>query len=744
MHRLRTILLFILFVLPFAIQAQFTTEIDSLIQVTETTKSDTVKIDAYIKICDYLPTSDAATAIQYSHKAIQLAQKINDTKWEANARSSLGYKAMYVGMVDTSLHHMKISLNLYKSLHNEKEIIDQANNVGYIYYYLGEVDSALLYYNQSLDLAKKLEDQHGIAYAKSNLSLVFISLGKMEDALKYTLEALEIREKMGDLTEIGMSLINVGGIYDRLEKKETAYEYYKRGADTCAAAGYVSGEVAALSNQGTILYGWEQYDSALVIYERTLKVARSNGLSLNEGNALNNIGMVYIEKSMPDKALEYFRQSLEIRRASGNKSGIGTTLRNMGSAYKTLGLHDKAIGYYLEGYQIAEELRNVEEKKNTSRVLYTHYAKRENYKEAFKFQTIYMSSKDSILNKFNSELVNELNTKYETEKKDKELAKNKVKLAESVAQSEKDKAAAAKSDAKAEQETTLRYAFAVGFALMAVLAFFIFRGLQSKRKANEIITLQKDLVEEKNREILDSINYAKRIQSAILPPDKVVKEYLKQSFILYKPKDIVAGDFYWMEHVGNKVLFAAADCTGHGVPGAMVSVVCNNALNRSVREHGLTDPGKVLDKTREIVIQEFEKSDEEVKDGMDIALCSLEGNTLLYAGAHNPLWIMRNGEVLETKANKQPIGQFDNPLPYTTHTFELQKNDTIYIFSDGYVDQFGGAKGKKLKAANMRKLLLSIQDESMEKQRLLIDEAFESWRGDIEQVDDVCMIGVRI
>jgi serine phosphatase RsbU (regulator of sigma subunit) len=229
-----------------------------------------------------------------------------------------------------------------------------------------------------------------------------------------------------------------------------------------------------------------------------------------------------------------------------------------------------------------------------------------------------------------------------------------------------------------------------------------------------------------------------------LPPAKLVKEYLQESFILYKPKDVVAGDFYWMEHKDGKVLFAAADCTGHGVPGAMVSVVCNNGLNRSVREHGLTIPGEVLDKTREIVVQEFEKSEEDVKDGMDIALCSIEGMKLQYAGAYNPLWIIRNGEVLETKANKQPIGKFEKPEPYTTHSFKLEKGDSIYIFSDGYVDQFGGEKEKKFKAKAFRELLLSIQDKAMEVQKKSIDEAFKTWKGDLEQIDDVCVIGVRV
>lgn len=286
-----------------------------------------------------------------------------------------------------------------------------------------------------------------------------------------------------------------------------------------------------------------------------------------------------------------------------------------------------------------------------------------------------------------------------------------------------------------------------------VLGFllFVFNRLRVTRNQKVVIENQRDKVniqkteiEEQHKEIKDSMEYAKRIQSAILPPSKLVKEYLQQSFILYKPKDIVARDFYWMEHIGGKVLFAAADCTGHGVPGAMVSVICNGALNRSVREFELSEPGKILDKAREIVIQEFEKSEEEVKDGMDIALCSLEGMKLEYAGAHNPLWIVRKGEIIETKANKQPIGKFDKQTGYITHSFDLEAGDTIYIFSDGYVDQFGGEKGKKFKAKAFRNLLLSIQEKSMEEQKILIDDAFEAWRGSLEQIDDVCVIGVRV
>ncbi|MBW6481895.1 MAG: SpoIIE family protein phosphatase [Vicingaceae bacterium] len=278
---------------------------------------------------------------------------------------------------------------------------------------------------------------------------------------------------------------------------------------------------------------------------------------------------------------------------------------------------------------------------------------------------------------------------------------------------------------------------------------------------NEVISFQKSVLEDKNQEIRDSIIYAKRIQNAILPPLKLVKEYLPQSFILYTPKDIVAGDFYWIEHKNDTILFAAADCTGHGVPGAMVSVVCNNGLNRSVREHGLTDPGKILDKTKEIVIQEFEKSDEDVKDGMDISLCSLKFSKshikLQWAGANNPLWIIRpihsemkanslnNGfELLEYKGDKQPIGKYSTEESFTTHSIELQKGDSIYVFTDGFADQFGGEKGKKLMYKPFKELLLSIQESNMDEQKEILEKYFESWKGTLEQVDDVCIIGVRI
>lgn len=270
------------------------------------------------------------------------------------------------------------------------------------------------------------------------------------------------------------------------------------------------------------------------------------------------------------------------------------------------------------------------------------------------------------------------------------------------------------------------------------------------------IQQQKNIIEIHNREITDSIRYAKRIQSAILPPNSIVKEYLEKSFILYKPKDIVAGDFYWMENKDDTILFVAADCTGHGVPGALVSVICNNGLNRSVREFDLIDPGQILNKTRDLVIQEFQKSEEEVKDGMDIALVTIkmkdfeniDHNTIQikYAGANNPLWIVRKGAktVEEIKGDKQPIGRYAIETSFNTREIKINKGDSIYLLSDGFQDQFGGPRGKKFKPANLKRLLIKINEEPMMKQKEILDSTIEEWMGDLEQLDDICVIGVRL
>lgn len=264
----------------------------------------------------------------------------------------------------------------------------------------------------------------------------------------------------------------------------------------------------------------------------------------------------------------------------------------------------------------------------------------------------------------------------------------------------------------------------------------------------------------KNEEILSSINYAKRIQEAIMPPENVVKGYLDDHFIYYKPKDIVAGDFYWFEATENEIFIAAADCTGHGVPGAMVSVVCSNSLNRAVKEMKLREPAEILNKVRELVIETFERSQHDVKDGMDVCFCKIDLKTrkVTFSGAQNSLYhITKKSDVeneklvqddehvlLEYKADKQPIGKFFMQKPFSQTSIECKEGDIIYLFTDGYADQFGGPNGRKFMYKPFKKLLLSLKNEPMSVQETEIDLTLSKWMGDESQIDDICVIGIRL
>lgn len=290
------------------------------------------------------------------------------------------------------------------------------------------------------------------------------------------------------------------------------------------------------------------------------------------------------------------------------------------------------------------------------------------------------------------------------------------------------------------------------------------------QKATKEISEQKQIVEDKHKEITDSIHYAKRIQQAILPTDEMINKTLKDNFLLYLPKDVVSGDFYWLESPSNvisnevkqsdsknspsgEIFFAVADCTGHGVPGAMVSVVCSNALSKALLEEGITETGKLLERVREIVIERFAKSGG-VRDGMDLVLCSLQFSnnskpsesyaTLQYSGANRPLIIVRKGELIKIKPDKQPIGKFLEDRPFTTHDIPLQKNDMIYLFSDGYADQFGGENGKKFMTKQLYDLFAQIANKPLDVQKNILKETLRAWQGNYTQVDDVCILGVRV
>ena len=657
----------------------------------------------------YKNQAEFTQALDYGLRSLNMREGIADSVKIANGLSNIGAIYQDMGEITKSVDYFHRSLKVHEGIGNKEGIASSLSWIAYVYDNQGDIPKSLEFYHRSLKIREGLDDKEGIARVLSNIASIYNDQGEITESLEYNEQALKIREEIGDNYGIATGLNNIGSIY---------------------------------RNQGDTAKAMDYYHRSLKIFEET-KDKRAIAISLH------NIGVIYQSYGDIKQGLEYIHRSLKIREEIGDKQGLTFSLFSIGVIYYDHGDLDQAKKHTSNSLVLARELGYPARIKDAANLLIKIYRKENNYKKAFEMYKLYVQMRDSINNEKTQKSAIKQEAKYRYEKQ------------KAVDDAEHDKLLAIEQEEKEKQEV-VAFSAAGGLVLVVLFLIFVFNRLRVTRRQRDEIRGQKQEIEEqktvvetahqhleeKNKEILDSINYAKRIQSAILPPPRIVKEYLNESFILYKPKDVVAGDFYWMEAVadpvGNKVLFAAADCTGHGVPGAMVSVVCNNALNRAVREYGLSNPGKILDKAREIVIQEFEKSEEDVKDGMDIALCAISGNELEYAGANNPLWRIRNGEILETKADKQPIGKFDLAKPFTTHNFSLEKGDTIYVFSDGYVDQFGGEKGKKFKTKAFRSLLLGIQDKPMEEQKKLIDDAFENWRGELEQIDDVCVIGVKI
>ncbi|MEW6469484.1 MAG: SpoIIE family protein phosphatase [Bacteroidota bacterium] len=346
------------------------------------------------------------------------------------------------------------------------------------------------------------------------------------------------------------------------------------------------------------------------------------------------------------------------------------------------------------------------------------------------------AANDSVLSRERSRQIVEMSTKYETEKKEQE---NKLLKSEG------------------ERQRVVNIAITSGLVLCAALAFFIFRGYRQKQKANRelgeknvLIEQQKRVVEEKNKDITDSIRYAKRLQSAILKPENNLAMCFEENFVLFKPKDIVSGDFYWFEKFGKRSLVAAADCTGHGVPGAFMSIIGCNLLSQAVNEYAITQPAAILNSVNKGLSKVLQQRSDEpsVKDGMDIALCAFdpEKMTIEFAGAYNPLWIVRNGQVIELKADKFPVGAFvgKEVRLFTNQEVQVQKGDMVYMFSDGYADQFGGPQGKKFKYSRMRQMLTDNCKKPMKEQREVFNRVIEDWKDQLEQIDDILLIGVKI
>lgn len=619
-------------------------------------------------------------------------------------------------------------------------------------YALFDRDSAFHYAKLSVDLGRKIDHKKLLPDLLTNLGVLLAEQQQLPEALKNYLEALRLYKNSSNLTGQGRVNLNIGNTYYYREMYKDAIAYYEEAVRLYLSAGDKDGAADVYMNMGVCQSLLSDNLKAIDYYKQSMQIKKEAGNKKGVASCLQNIGLSYGELKKYPEALNALNEALELRKEIGNKSGMSYTFVSIGGIYNKLKKFAEAEKNFLLAIEAAGEYYKYG---NVTLEAYSgllDLAKLQgNSKTALDYSLKLIEIKDSIHARQKSQDIAEMSERFESEKKELSIQNlNKEKELQA---------------AEIKKQNAQKISFAAGFGLMLVLSLTIFIGYRQKRNANLIISRQKEqversremleqqkiLLEEKNRDITDSINYAKRIQTAILCPPEVIRQTLSDFFILYKPKDIVSGDFYYYAYENGVTVIAVADCTGHGVPGAFMSLIGNDLLNQIIIEKQILEPGEILSKLHDGIRKALkqENEDSQSTDGMDIALCTIDDQKRLkYAGALRNLYLLRkeSNAIEEIKADKKSIGgvKSDSEKTFRTHTFDLQAGDTFYINSDGFADQFGGPDGKKFMTRRLKELLSKVASRSMVQQELELDKAFNDWRSGREQVDDVCLIGVRV
>jgi serine phosphatase RsbU (regulator of sigma subunit)/Tfp pilus assembly protein PilF len=599
-----------------------------------------------------------------------------------------------------------------------------------------DADMALDYGKKALLLAQALNNQKGIGNAHNNLGDLCWYKGDYLGASEHYLLALKTFEKLNNVAGIADCYRNIGWIYYKQGNRKKGLEYFNKSLVLNTELNRKA-EIASNSNDlGVIYTDAKEYEKAVEAYKKGLRIQEEIGSKMGMSANYGNLAVVYDYMGKTDLAIESVERSAALAREMGNKHHLSSTLCNLATFYANAGRLDEALVTSNESLRLGKEIQYKEIIKDCYQNLAELHKMRKEYEEAYKYELLLVAVKDSIYNESNSEQIHEMTAKYDSEKK--ELM---------ISSLEKDNSLASE---KLQRERYFKICLSLFCLMIAAFAFMLFRSNVNKKKANEELSLAYQEIELKNKDITDSINYSKRIQEASLPPKELKYRLFPDAFVLFKPKDIVSGDFYWFAEKDGKRVIAVCDCTGHGVPGALMSMIGNNILNQIVYEKGITSAGAILDELHLGIRKSLkQKEHQENNDGMDIALVIFNSETEIeFAGAQRPLWLIRheNHQLEEIRGNKFSIGglQTEEIRKFDTHRLILEPKDCIYIFSDGIVDQFGGEHGKKFMSKNLKVLFSSIHDEPMAIQETIIEQTLEKWKGKREQVDDVLVIGVRI
>jgi serine phosphatase RsbU (regulator of sigma subunit) len=693
---------------------------------------DSVRAIKYFNLFQEYEYRDTAKAREYSDVALKYAYRSGSNDLKGRAHQFKGWYYEDCSRFKEANQQYYKALVYLKKAGNRQGIADAYGNLGNSYLDLNDFQKSLDYQHLSLRENKKIlggkitkEEREwaniGKTYALHNIAALFQEIGWYEKALEYEYESIVYELESKNMEGVAISYNTLATLHKSLNNQDSAIFYFKKALDIYNRYDYPYSKASTLHDFAMMESTGLQDAQRDAMLRESLKIRRATGDVHGELQLLLDIGTLRFQKLKTDSLsnlLSYVYRSMN----SYDLEFLEQDYFELYSRYNSrLGKYDSAY-FALSNFL---ELKALSDEKRRTIELIAQDVR-------FQWETKNFNDSLQLTNNFAVERL--------------------------------------KSQEELNRQQNIIYLSVIGLIIVLVSLFFIVQSNFRRKRTNDLLSeknieiqQQKEIVESRNKEISDSISYARRLQTAILPRLEDVKEVLSDSFVLFKPKDVVSGDFYWFERLEKTFLIAAADCTGHGVPGAMVSVVCGNALNRAVNEMGITAPAAILNETRNLVIERFQKSDENVVDGMDIALCSLnlETRKMRFAGANNPVWIIRQNDridksqhsvvtegssasLLEVKGDKQPVGHYARMLPFEEHEIDLFPGDCIYLSTDGFADQFGGPKGKKFKYAEFREELLKIHAYSFDDQKKMLETRFKEWKGNLEQVDDLCVIGFRI
>jgi serine phosphatase RsbU (regulator of sigma subunit)/Tfp pilus assembly protein PilF len=610
--------------------------------------------------------------------------------------------------------------------HSESGLAALYHTKGNLFSYESKFDSALSYFKKALKIRKKIGDDVGILKSMGNIGSIYFMLADYKTALGYYEETLKKEAELKFEEGKYFSINNLGYIYSRLKISNKALAYFKKAEKIYAQSpGQLIFTYDGMSN---VYKDLGNSDSALYFAFKT----RDISATLNEQNSLSyalvNIATIYMEQEKFGPAKEYLEKALELTSVLKDDRLELAVLGNFVAIEVETNHPEKALSYMDRIVFLQKELNIKTDNEDLTRLFAEYYYKKGDFQKAYDYMKIYEKYTDSLYRIETTKQITEMQEKYETEKKEKE---NKLLQIENTS-----------------YKTTRNYLLLIlAIAITGIIGAFI--AYRKIKHSKELLAIQKQIVDEKQKEIIDSINYARRIQFALLASDNILNTYLPQHFVLFKPKAVVSGDFYWATATPEGFIYITADCTGHGVPGAFMSLLNISKLSQIINENKVYRPDQVLNNTRSEIIKALnpEGSDAEGKDGMDAVICllNLKAMRLEFAAANNSFYIIRDNKILTCKADKMPVGKgHDDSVSFTYNEIALKKDDIIYTFTDGFADQFGGAAGKKFKYKRLEEFLLSIYHEPLSAQKEKLNTIFESWKGSLEQVDDVCIIGVKI